>query len=356
LARLRIVAYTDSAEVGGAEHALAHLLAALDDATDASVVAVSPVVASFVGGGRPSTLVARPRSTAPDARALREHVRVLRAARPDVVHANLISPFSCQYGLAAAIVLRRPSIAVYQLPNAPANSRQRLLKRLTTARTSAHVGVGERTSREIESILGLPAGRVRTIHNGVPDAPVPASVESGPRPTIGAVGRLAPQKGFDVLIAALADVPAAQLVLVGGGEEEARLRALAERRGVASRVRFAGPVDDPRAMLGSFDVFAMPSRFEGFPLAVLEAQLAELPVVAAAVGSVPEAVIHEQTGLLVPPDDPAALARALNRLLADGDGARRLGGAARRLVLERFTADHMARRFEELYASLAASR
>jgi glycosyltransferase involved in cell wall biosynthesis len=107
--------------------------------------------------------------------------------------------------------------------------------------------------------------------------------------------------------------------------------------------------EGPRGYLSSLDVFALPSRFEGFPLAVLEALLARSAVVAADVGSVSEAVRDGETGLLVPPEDPTALAEAIRRVLADGELRQRLGEQGRRLVLERFTADHMTRAFESLY-------
>jgi glycosyltransferase involved in cell wall biosynthesis len=347
--------YTDSVEIGGAERALSHLVAALDDAIEVTVLGASEDVASSVAGLKPMSVLAPPRPVLADTRAFRAHVRALRTVRPDVLHTNLISPFSCQYAISAAIALGIPSVAVYQLPNAPVNRRQRLLKRLTSRWTTAHVGVGERTSRQVEAIVGLQPGEARTIHNGVPDAPRPRSpARKEGLATIGAVGRLAPQKGFDVLLRALVHVRAARVVLVGEGDERPRLEAIARRLGVADRVSLAGWVDDPRRLLPSFDVFALPSRSEGFPLAVLEAQLAKLPVVAADVGSVAEAVIPGRTGLLVPPDDPDALATALNTLLMDDAEARRLGRAGRELVLECFTAAHMARAFERLYAELTS--
>ena len=101
-----------------------------------------------------------------------------------------------------------------------------------------------------------------------------------------------------------------------------------------------------------FDVVALPSRFEGFPLALLEALLARSAVVASDVGSVAEAVRDGETGLLVRPEDPAGLAAAIRRLLADVELRRRLGENGRRLVLERFTADHMVYGFEALYREL----
>jgi glycosyltransferase involved in cell wall biosynthesis len=142
------------------------------------------------------------------------------------------------------------------------------------------------------------------------------------------------------------------LVLVGEGSEGPMLEKLAESVGVADRVVWQGWTEDARSHLGSFDVFALPSRFEGFPLALLEALLARSAVVAADVGSVAEAIHDGETGLLVPAEDPQALAGAIRRLLESPELRQRLGEQGRQLVLERFTADHMTRAFERLYLEL----
>jgi glycosyltransferase involved in cell wall biosynthesis len=226
------------------------------------------------------------------------------------------------------------------------------MKRLTSRAIDRHVGVGERTSREIGELVGLTTRSVLTIHNGVPDLELGAAPRPRPGPLVGAIGRLEPQKGYDVLVRALARVEDATLVLVGDGGERAALEQLAARIGVADRVVWAGWSDEARTYLGTFDVFAFPSRFEGFPLAVLEALLARRAVVASDVGSTAEAVRDGETGLLVPPEDPAALAGAIEKLLADEPLRHRLGEQGRGLVLERFTAEHMTRAFESLYDEL----
>jgi glycosyltransferase involved in cell wall biosynthesis len=280
------------------------------------------------------------------------HVRAVRRFAPDLFHASLASPWSCQYGICAAAVARARTVAVYQLPVPPVNRRQRLLKRLTNPLVAAHVAVGRRTAAEVERLAGLRPGSARVIHNGVPDLELPpAPARSGPA-VLGAFGRLEPQKGFDVLLEAVARLPEARAVLVGDGSERGRLASLAARLGVEDRVRLAGWDPEPRRLLPALDVFVLPSRFEGFPLAILEAQLAGLPVVASDVGSIDEAVVPGETGILVPPDDAEALAEALRPLLADAGLRERLGARGRERVLARFTAGHMARRFEALYEEL----
>jgi glycosyltransferase involved in cell wall biosynthesis len=352
---LRVVVYTDAVEVGGAEISAAHLVAHLPDEVSVIVVGVDAEVVDRVARGRPvaaTKLLERPRGPW-DVRAVANHARVFRRSRPDVIHLNLPSPWSCQHALAAsAVVPRTPVVAVYQLAVRPVNRRQWVLRRVASRRVTAHVAVGVVAARQVERLVGLGRGVVRTVYNAVPEGAPPASPPSRNGATVIGVGRLEHQKGFDVLIDAIARVPTGRLLLVGEGTERRALEQRASRLGVADRVQITGWVENPRALLDTADVFALPSRFEGFPLAVVEAMFAALPVVAADVGSISEAVIHDETGLLVEPDHVDALASALQRLLGDEERRRRLGHAGRRLALARFTADGMARAYMDLYREL----
>ena len=351
---MRLLAYTDTTVLGGADLALAHVLERLDSGIEVAVAGVSPAIVERVAAGRPGAIlkvIDQPRS-GHDVRALAAHLSTVRSFAPNIVQVSLASPWSCQYAIAASGLARARVIAVYQLPRPAVNRRQRILKQLTSRAVTRHVGVGERTSREVEELLGLPMGTVRTIHNGVPDEPLEAPERPFPGPVIGAVGRLEPQKGFDVFLRAVSEVPQASAVIVGDGEQRSELHALADRLGINERVQWIGWRDDRRSYLPWFDVFVLPSRFEGFPLALLEALLAQKAVVATDVGSVAEAVLHDRTGLLVTPDDPRALAGSIARLLEDGELRTRLGRAGRDLVRERFTATHMSRSFERLYEEI----
>jgi glycosyltransferase involved in cell wall biosynthesis len=353
---MRVVAYTDNTELGGADLSLSHLLAELDQSIHVTVLGVASTIVERLAAVRSRTharVVPKP-SSGHDVLSLRAHAAALRKARPDIVHANLSSPWSCQYCIAAAAVVRGArTVAVYQLAVPPVSERQRRAKRLTSRTVACHVGVGERTSREVEALVGLREASVLTIHNGVPDEPLPRQVHRPrPGPIIGAIGRVEHQKGFDTLIRAVAQVAGATVWIVGDGRERAALERLAADVGIGDRIVWTGWRDDARSFLGTFDVVAFPSRFEGFPLAVLEALLARSAVVAADVGSIAEVVRDGETGLLVPPDDPSGLARAISRLLDDRDLRERLGCNGRELVLRRFTAAHMARRFEALYDEL----
>jgi glycosyltransferase involved in cell wall biosynthesis len=352
---LHVVVYTDAVEFGGAEISAAHLVEHLPRDFSVTVVGLDPAIVARVASGRPGT---RAEVTAPsrgpgDVRAVAAHLRLFRRARPDVVHLSLASPWSCQHALVACCALpRTPVVGVYQLCVPPLSLRQQLPRRLIVHRISAHVAVGVAVARDVEKLLRLRSGVVRTIYNAVPIEPLARSHAGLDGATVVAVGRLEHQKGFDVLLDALARVPTGQLLLVGDGGQRVVLEQQARRLGLADRVQLTGWVENPRTLMVDAAVFALPSRFEGFPLSVVEAMLAGLPVVAADVGSVREAVIHDQTGLLIEPDDADALAAALERLLEDEPERRRFGEAGRERALERFTADGMAKAYAELYREL----
>jgi glycosyltransferase involved in cell wall biosynthesis len=227
------------------------------------------------------------------------------------------------------------------------------LKRVTARRLAAHVAVSDDTARAVERIARL---RPRTIHNGVDDVVIERPPRFADGVTVGCIARLEHGKGQSALIRAAARVPGITVVLVGDGDDRTALAAEAERAGVSARVHFTGWVEEPRLLLGSFDVCALPSRREGFPLAVLEAMMAELPVVATRVGGVPEAVVPGETGMLVPADDEVALADALRALAADADLRARMGRAGRKRAVDHFAAATMTRAYERLYLEITTAR
>jgi glycosyltransferase involved in cell wall biosynthesis len=162
-------------------------------------------------------------------------------------------------------------------------------------------------------------------------------------PLVGVVGRLEPQKGHAVLLEAwpsvLRDLPDARLLVVGDGRLRERLDQRARDLRVADSVIFTGFRADVPRLLDAVDVVTLPSLSEGMPLAAIEASAMARPVVATAVDGTPEVIRDGRTGRLVPPGDPAALARALLALLRDPEAARRMGRAGRDYVLDRFTLD-----------------
>lgn len=348
----RLLVYTDAVTWGGAEECVGTLLAHLDERFDVSVVAVDGAILERLVRQRPgaSGRLVPPFRGKRDLVSLRAHVRAFRAARPHLCHLNLRVPSSCQAGIVAA-VLTTPFriVAVEHLPLHSRSAFVRWSRRQAAHLYAAHVAVGERSARQVERELGLAPGSVRAVHNGVESADPGRDAVRGAGPVVGTIGRLVSQKGHEVLLAALAELPGVRGVIVGDGPARPALEQLAARLELGNRVELVGWSDDARSYLSAFDVFALPSHEEGFPLVVLEAMLARVPVVATDVGSVSEAIEHRRSGLLTPPGDATALAAAVRSLLDDDELRRRLAGAAYEAASASFTAAAMAARYEQLY-------
>jgi glycosyltransferase involved in cell wall biosynthesis len=349
-----VLAYTAAPGVGGAEISLGHLLAHAAPSIDITLAGTSQTVVTALSGCRP-----RMRALilpAGGARAFAAHVAAFRRLRPQIIHVNRHVPWAAATGIAAALATPATRlVTVDQLPLRTVDLVELWRTRALTLRADAPVAVGEACARRLEDFYALGRGSVRAVPNGVPDLDLRRRHRRADGPlVVGAVGRLDPMKGHDVLLRAITQVDRLVLVLVGSGPEEAALRALAQTLGVAERVTFTGWLSCARDVLPRFDVFAMPSRSEGFPLALIEAMLAELPCVATPVGSIGEAIRPERTGLLVPKDDPDALAAALRRLRDQPELADRLGSAARRAALQAFTVNTLTQAYEGLWAELVA--
>lgn len=174
---------------------------------------------------------------------------------------------------------------------------------------------------------------------------------------IGWVGRLGAEKGPDVAVSAMARLrhPAACLSLVGTGREEASLRALAGRRKIDDRIRWHGSVPAAGDLMAAFDVFCLSSRTEGTPMALFEAIAAGVPVVATRVGGVPD-VVSDEEAVLVPAEDPVALAGALDRILAAPAEANTRAQRARQRLETSFGVEPWLDRYQALYRSLTGSR
>lgn len=204
----------------------------------------------------------------------------------------------------------------------------------------------------MEDFYALGRGNVLSIPNCVPDLtsePQPPPVRPDGQMVVGSVGRLDAMKAHDVLLRAIASVEGIRVVILGEGAQRQALLQLASDLGVSDRFTLPGWIDNPRAHLSEFDVMALPSRSESFPLTLVEAMLAASPIVATRVGSVAEAVIDGETGLLVEKDDVAGLAAALRRLRDDPALRIRAGESGREVAVTRFTVKHMAKSYENLW-------
>ena len=177
---------------------------------------------------------------------------------------------------------------------------------------------------------------------------------------LGCVSRWDPVKRFEILLDAVrrlaSRIPRLVLLLVGGGGEEARIRRIVAQTGLRDRVIFTGFLGNPARVYGILDVYVATSLKEGLPLAPLEAMCARLPIIATDVPGHRDVVVHGQTGLLVPPEDSAALAAAIALLEADAERRRLMGEAGRQRVLDDFGIQSMADRTADVYRAALASR
>jgi glycosyltransferase involved in cell wall biosynthesis len=260
----------------------------------------------------------------------------LRAAAPDVVLVNLVDPGSNAAAVAAALSVA-PTAGVLHLPGEADPALRPLYRRLAAVLTPAAAAAGQLTGE-----LGVDPARVHVVPNGVDVPPDPSGPALRRVPRVGGLGRLTAQKGFDVLTAAVrllgADGVPVEAVVGGEGRDGAALRAGAAGLPVA----FSGFVDDVRGFLAGLDVFCLSSRREALPLVLLEAMAEGLPCVATDVGDVRAAVGEDV--VVVPPEDPVALAGALRPLLGSPAARRELGARARARAVRSFDADLMARR------------
>lgn len=302
-----------------------------------------------------------------DLAGLRSLTGLIRSVRPDVLH--LQDRRAGLHGRLVARALRVPG--VYTLHGVADSVAHLVAGNQPVAGAGTRGGARTRPERVIARMapgtvvtpcaaladyvihhVRVPARRVSVVPNGVG----PQWLSCEPRParrdavTVAWLGVMQPVKRLPALIRAVAELPAARLLLIGDGPE----RALAERTiadcGARERMEITGFVDDPRSLLAQADVFALPSAAEACPLALLQAMASGLPVLASAAGGIPEIVRDGVDGLLVPTGDDAALGGALARLAADADLRNALATAARQRVAADFTARRCAQGLLAVYA------
>lgn len=228
------------------------------------------------------------------------------------------------------------------------------LLRLTLPLVHRIICVSEANRRDLIEECPAAEATTQTIYNGVDlsvfsSQPNHRNVRQGlgtiQGPVLVTIARLTEQKGHRYLLQALPGLretwPQLCCVFVGEGELQSALRCMATDLGVEQACQFVGAREDIPEILAAADLFVLPSLSEGFPFVLLEALAMGCPVVASRVNGVPELIGDRKTGLLVPPRDPQALARAIRDMLSDPTAALRMGAEGRALVRERFTVDRM---------------
>lgn len=299
----------------------------------------------------------------------------MRGRRVALVHSHWLLPQGFTSALAARLKCRPHVVTVhggdvFALRGLTSRAAKKLVLRLADA-----VTVNSEATRRAVLELGARADKIVRIPMGADDAPAPDATQvaairaalRGPEgPLLVFTGRLVPEKGAADLLDAVAilakSLPGVRASIIGAGPERAALESQARVLGIDRRVRFTGWLAPPdvRAHLHASDIFVGPSRLapngwvEAQGLAFIEAMLAGVPVVASGIGGIPDAVRDGETGLLVPPAAPAAIADAVLRIAGDPGLARLLADGGRKLARSEFTRATSAARFAELYARLVA--
>jgi glycosyltransferase involved in cell wall biosynthesis len=373
---IRVLHVAESAGWAGGEAYLVRLASALDRRRFTLAVVVpetGPLTERLAAIGVPTFVIPlNTRLLSP--RALWMLVQVFRRELPMIVQShgartNVYAKIAARLvGVPVVLATVHNSLFDYEV----SALRRRLYvaaERLTAPLAHRVVAVSQAVGRDLVTRYRLPAERVVVIQNGIDPAgfvprrpPAAVRTELGLPPQsrlVALVGRLTPQKGPDLLVAALPPLAAAwpqlRCLFIGDGELAPELRRQAASLGVGSHCVFLGPRSDVADLVASVDVVVLPSRSEGLPFALLEAMVLARPVVATRVGGNPEVVEDGRSGLLVPPEDPGALTRAVRFLLEHPSEAEAIGRRGRERVLRDFSVGRSVGALQELYWA-AASR
>ena len=243
------------------------------------------------------------------------------------------------------------------------------LDRFSERHVDRFLVVSEALKQELISTHSIPEHKVAVIFNGIElqeyrdhgfaefSGKTRREFDIGDREfLVCAIGRMVWQKGFEYLIESIPAIiktsPRAKILIVGDGPLKARLEALAETLNVRSNLIFAGFRSDTREILSAIDILTVPSVLEGFPMITLEAMAMSKPIIATNIDGITEQITNEENGILVPPKDPDALAKAIIRVYDDKEIGRKMGLAARRKVEREFSVERMVAETEKVYMTL----
>lgn len=365
--------------LGGLDHEV-HLLLAADPVMD-------ELAAQAEGSARVHRLELRNMYQRPlrvfgatrDSRQIGRLSAEFRRLRPDVVHLNQQVAEDGLDLLLAAGRTRLPTVSTIHIPGSPkalgakaGGLREREARRILARSSALHIAVSRHSADQLAAWLPFlrSENRLSAVHNGVPTPA--AATEAGQlrhqvrqqwgvtddEIVLGCLGRIEAQKDplfvVELLAALVALDQPLKVVWVGDGGLRGQLEAAVRRHGLGGRFVIDGWQTDAAARLSAFDIFLMPSRFEGLPLALLEALAAGLPSCANATDGIPEAITDRENGILCRPGDLAGWVETLSSLLADVGERRRLGAAAAESARQRFSVEVMARRTVEVYGSAIA--
>ena len=291
-------------------------------------------------------------------RAFARLLRIVRARRPEILHTHLVH--ADFHGLVAGRLARVPVLVSTKHGFNPFRDRRlfAIADRAVGRLADVHIAISAGLARYLAEREGFDVSSFEVVHYGIEPGPAPPTPPGAP--SLAVVGRLIPIKGHDVLLRALAaaraELPGITLQVAGAGALETELRETVAQLGLDDSVSFLGHVARIASVFERAEVVVVPSLGEGFGMVALEAMERARPVVASAVGGLPEIVADRESGLVVPAGEAEALAEAIVTLAGDLARAAEMGRAGRARALEIFTPERCVERIEELYERALAGR
>lgn len=368
---LKVMHVIEDLENGGAERVLINLVAGLP------VQFFQTMVCCLAKKGRMAAeleerglrVIALHKRPGVDVGLLWRLQKLLRAQQIDILHTHVFT--ANLWGRLAGILARVPVLITHEHSTFTiADQTRRGIEQQLARTTTQIISVSEQLRRCLIETGGLPADKVITIHNGLR---LPVAVNQATQmelqreldlerfsPLIGSIGRQEVRKNYPLLLEAMPKIlehyPQAGLLLVGEGPETSHLKQLAQAKGLAENVIFAGHRQEIYELLSFMSVFCLPSQTEGISMAILEALAAKVPVVATRVGGNPEIILDDRYGLLVPPNDKSAFTGALLQTLQDRETAGARAQAGQKFVQENFSEQQMIQRITALYLTAYAQK
>jgi glycosyltransferase involved in cell wall biosynthesis len=346
---------------GGARQVLYLIAGLAERGVDSPLVCPDGSAVARAARAQGARVLALPMGGEADLMLLPRLVRTMRRERPDLVHLHSRRGADT-LGVLAARLAGVPCVLSRRVDN----PEPRWLARRKYGACERVIGISEGIRRVLLD-EGVPAERLVCVHSAVDaeafDRPCDrtwlraATGVEADGALAAVIAQLIPRKGHEVLLQALPQVlersPDLQVLLLGQGPLQADLTTAIRRHGLEGRVHLLGFRRDLERLLCCLDLVVHPALMEGLGVSLLQAAAAGVPIVASRAGGIPEVVRDGENGLLVPPGDAAALAAAMQRLLADPGLRRRMGGAGRALVRREFSVEAMVEGNLAVYRDLA---
>lgn len=366
----RILFYTDTPQIGGAEAQIFLLAKFFDKSKIVPVLACSnyPTLDDWCNkfekeGIKVIRLNVKHKH---DVRHFFALKKIIRNENIDILNAHVWNPASCRY----AFMIKSVPVVITEHDPFKLPPLKQILKKKLLSNVAGVVAVSAENRRIIEEMFPFVKDKITVIHNGIDVSwwksqllrftdedykkiKKDVFLANKNTLTIGTIAELHERKGLKYLIEAMQEIverfPNVKLVLIGEGGEREHLEKFVSVKNLENHVVFTGRQKEIPKLLKSCDIFCLPSRREAFGLVNAEAMITGLPVVATEVGGIPEIVKNGETGLLVPPEDSGALACALISLIENPERRIEMGQLGKQRVYDLFDARVMAEKYEEFY-------